>query len=379
MTTTTRDGQVVADQRIGATGQLTIRVAAAQVRLAATDGDRVIVRTPDGVPLPDRIALETTDDGLTIRERDLHGLTFSIGRRHVQLEVEVPARAEVLVDIASGWLDVLGVRGAQRYRLVSAETRLADVAGRIELNTVSGDATIALADATDLAIKSVSGDVSVRGGSLDALRIGTTSGDIRIDSPLVGRTGNTVETLSGDVAIAASSGLRVEARTVSGDLSSDLPNRSEGRMGRRSLVVGDGSVELMFRSVSGDLRIIAAADAIVAGDAARPARPFGDQSEPPADPVRPADPPAPPAPTPPAGPGTAPSPPTSGDARADVAEPTDARRMEILRALEQGTLDVPTAMARLAALDAFEAGTPDPSDRAGASEPAHPAVEPTDG
>jgi hypothetical protein len=339
MTTTTNDlGAVVVDHAIGTRGRLAIHVAAAEIRLAATDGDRVVVRTPNGTSLPGRLVVEAVDGGLTIREKEV-GLSFGLGRRVAQLQVELPAATEVAIDIASGWLDGQGLRGEQRYRLVSAETRLRDVAGQIQLHTVSGDATIELADAADLAVKSVSGDITVRGGRLDALRIGTTSGDVRVDSPLVGRTGNTVETLSGDVELVATAGMRVEARTVSGDLTSDLPHRSEGRMGRRTLIVGDGSIELGFRSVSGDLRIH-----------------DGSGRTGPAAPLAPAAPAAPIAPTPPAAAAAPFGPrPVAASAPADPegpgADPVEAERMDILRALEQGDLDVPAAMDRLAALD----------------------------
>jgi hypothetical protein len=299
-------GTVLVEHAIGIRGRLAIRLGAAEIRLASTDGDRVIVRTPNGASVPDRVVVETVDGGLTVREKDTLGLSLGLGRKLVQLEVDVPSAAEVAIEIASGWIDGRGLRGEQRYRLVSAETRLRDGAGRIELNTVSGDVTIELADTADVAIKSVSGDVAVRGGRLDGLRIGTTSGDVRVDSPLIARTGNTVETLSGDVAVVAIAGMRVEARTVSGDLTSDLPHRSEGRMGRRTLIVGDGSIELAYRSVSGDLRI-------------------HDGSEGHREAVVPAS--------------------------ADPDDPTDAERMTILQALERGELDVPTALDRLAALE----------------------------
>lgn len=371
MTTTNDAGPVVMDHLVGDHGRLAVRLAAAELRLAATDGDRIVVRTPGGRTLSDRVVFETTDDGLTIREKDIFGLTFSLGRKVVQLEIDVPAMAEVSTETASGWLDVHGLTGEQRYRTVSGETRLRDAAGQIELTTVSGDATIELAGATDLGIKSVSGDAVIRGGRLDALRIGTTSGDIRVDSPLVGRSGNKIETLSGDVQLVAAGGMRVEARTVSGDLMSDLPHRSEGRAGRRTLIVGDGSIELSFRSVSGDLRI---------HDGSR----RSGAPEPPVAPVPPfttfapfsvAMPEMPEMPDMPempempdlsnlGVPGFGPR--RTGqrdDARAttdpsivDEAVASDdgveTRRMEILRALEQGDLDVPTAMERLAALDA---------------------------
>ena len=352
MTTANDTSQVVIDHTIGARGRLTIHLAAAELRLLATDGDRVVVRMPNGSALPDRVVVETVDGGLTIREKETLGLTFAIGRKVVQLEVDVPAGAEVAIDSASGWLDGLGLRGEQRYRTASGDTRLHEGAGRIELNTVSGDATIELADATELAIKSVSGDVEVRGARLSGLRIGTTSGDVRVDSPLVGRSGNTIETLSGDVSVVATTGLRVEARTVSGDVTTDLPHRSEGRMGRRTLIVGDGSIELAFRSVSGDLRILDGSGTAAAGGFTGPTRPSAPDA--PRRPAMPSLPGAPSRPTMPRLPGL-PATPGSTAIADDMdghVDPTEAERMAVLRALEQGELDVPTAMARLAVLDA---------------------------
>lgn len=353
MTTLDHDAPVI-DHVIGDHGQLTIRLASAEVRLAGTTGDRVIVRTPNGRPFPDRVVVEAGDGDLTIREKDAGGLTFQIGgRRLVQLDVEVPADAEIHTDVTSGWVDAIGLTGEQHYRATSGETRLREASGEIDLNTVSGDATLELAAGTHLRVRAVSGDVRVTGGQLDGLRINTTSGDIRLDSPLVGLDENVIETLSGDVQVTISDGIRVEARTVSGDLMTDLPHRSDGRMGRRTLVIGDGAIPLKFRSVSGDLRI-----QDVAGAARLPTPPT-----PPTPPLAPTPPTPPTPPLPPVAPGRplalpthdvedAATPPAAiDDGPSSQDDSTDDERMAILRALEQGELDVATAMERLAAID----------------------------
>ncbi|HEY3165574.1 MAG TPA: DUF4097 family beta strand repeat-containing protein [Candidatus Limnocylindrales bacterium] len=346
MTTLKDETVVVIDHVIGDRGRLAVSLASAEIRLAATDGDRVIVRTPAGRNLPERVVVEPTENGLTIRESE-PGLGFGRGRRVVQLEIQAPAQADVTIGTASGWLDAIGLHGDQRYRTVSGDTRLRDVAGAIELSTVSGDAQIDLSGPTDLSLKSVSGDATIRGGRLDALRVGTTSGDVRVDSPLAAATDNTIETLSGDVQLVAMSGMRVEARTVSGDLSTDLPHRSEGRMGRRTLIVGDGSVELAFRSVSGDLRILDGTRSAPTPPAAPapPEPPFSSDIElADVDPATSSSPDREPAAVPPA-----------------ASDPFETDRMTILRALERGELDVATAMDRLSALD--EAPKPDPEHR----------------
>jgi hypothetical protein len=101
-------------------------------------------------------------------------------------------------------------------------------------------------------------------------------------------------------------------------------------MGRRSLTVGDGAVELSFRSVSGDLRVV---DPLEARGRIRDASTGQAMAAPPT-------PPTPPVPsTPPTG---LPAPETGVD---------DDRRLEILRALERGEIDIDAARAQLALLD----------------------------
>lgn len=335
------------EHAIGPRGRLTIRLASAELRLRAGDDDRVIVRTADGKAFPDRLVIEPVDGGLSIQEKDAFGLSFGIGRRTVELDVQLPAAAELGIDIASGRIETDGLRGEQRLKTASGDVRLQRASGTIELAAVSGDMTIDLDGATNLTVRSVSGDLAVRGGRIDTLRLATTSGDIRVDSELSTGADHSIDTLSGDVELVADGGVRVDARTISGDLATDLPHRSEGRMGRRALIVGDGATRLAFRSVSGDLRIL---------DRSTTGRSTPSMPEMPAMPAKPI-PPVPP--TPPRAPSLPPAPGRSVDPIAEASAPAepagstpaDDERMTILRALERGELDVAAAMARLAELD----------------------------
>ena len=150
---------------------------------------------------------------------------------------------------------------------------LVDVNGEVQAETVSGDVAIRLDGPTGLVVKTVSGDAIVEGSRVDRFAFTTTSGDLRITSEL-GAGPHTIATVSGDAIVTTRNGIRVSAQTVAGDLSSDLPHSSEGRAGRRSLIVGEGTTVVQFRSVSGDLRVVGPNDGnhLVAPDAAGPAR-----------------------------------------------------------------------------------------------------------
>ncbi len=349
--TALHDATPIVDQAIPPNGRVSIRLVSAEVRLTAGDTDRVTIRTGNGAEPGERLEIESTDGELVVRERDLLGLAFGKHHGTRRLDVRLPAAADTTVDIASGRIEANGLRGRQRYRTASGDVAITDGAGPIEVTAVSGDVAIALTAAASLNLRTVSGDVAVAGGSVESLHVSTTSGDVRVDSPITGTSGNAIESLSGDATLVALAGITVVARTVSGDLSSDLPHRSDGRTGRRTLVIGDGRVELSFRSVSGDLRIRRAGKDS-AGPGVVAAAPSTLVPTPPAQPAPP-EPPSPPEPVDDAGA------PTTARQPRDV----DAERMAILQALERGELDIATSMDRLAELDELdEVETADASD-----------------
>jgi hypothetical protein len=335
------------EHRIGETGSLTVRVAQLDVEIVAVGGDVARVRGADGGALPDGIEIDREAEAMTIRQQNRFGLDITIGRRAstTKLAIEVPARAAVTVQTASGDVQAASLRGAVRMRTTSGDLLLVDVTGDVQVETVSGDVAIRLDGPSNLAVKTVSGDTIVEGGRVDQFAYTSTSGDLRLKSEL-GDGPHAIATVSGDATVTTRNGIRVAAQTVTGDLTSNLPHTSEGKAGRRSLIVGEGSKIVQFRSVSGDLRVVG---------------PNGGGAvlvpEPPELPEPPAPPSPPEAPVPGAtasatGAGTdSPAAGASDDPGDAVAEPADDARLEILRALERGEIDIDEATNRLASLD----------------------------
>lgn len=245
--------------------------------------------------------------------------TVRLGRgpRRADFDIEVPRGADVRVDVVSADVRASGLSGQQRYKTVSGDVLVGEATGgRIQAESISGDLTIRARGRPAVQTKTLSGDVELTADELEALDVQTTSGETRVAATL--RPGeHRINSVSGDVLVATDSGLTVAGRTISGDIGSSLPHRNEGGRGRRTLVIGDGSAHLAFRSMSGDLNVTAITPA-----------------------VRPAPGPAP-RPTA-AGPAPRPTPP---------AEPGPDPRLAILQALERGDIDVDEAGRRLAALE----------------------------
>jgi hypothetical protein len=207
------------------------------------------------------------------------------------------------------------------FRTASGQVRLMRLAGSVDVETVSGDVEIEGLAPLELVAKSVSGDLGVRLPSVRRLDLGTTSGDLHLDAALAGDGPFAMRSISGDAIVVGRNAFRVEAESITGELSSDLPSKRESTSGRRVLIVGRPGPTLSFRSVSGDFHVAEPRDAApVAVEA----------------PVAPAT---------SAMPAAAPTAP----ARSAPAPDAEAARLEILRALERGDIDVAEATERLTA------------------------------
>lgn len=323
---TTSLGPDVIEHVIGLTGELSLRLPAGSVALRGTDGDAARIRDLDGEPLEDRFQIDREPNRLALRLRDGFHIDFggllrgNLRRASTRLDVELPRGARLDVDCASADITASGLRGEQRYHSASGSIRLIEIAGTVTAETVSGEVEIEAVGELHLAGRSVSGDIAVRGGRLPSMVLASTSGDIEIDAVLDGPGPYGIQTVSGDAQVQARGGLRIEGKTVTGEIVGRAQQRAESRRGKHHVVVGDGRELLTFKSISGDLRIADPTSA--SGVAVSPAAP-----EPPA-------PPLPPAPSEPSEPDT-----------------HESERLAILRELENGTIDVTEAGARLAALD----------------------------
>jgi hypothetical protein len=207
---------------------------------------------------------------------------------------------------------------------VSGDVSFDAVAGRLTLQSVSGDTLVGGTD-VDLRATTTSGDVSAHFDRFRTARIRSVSGDVRLAGAFDADAEHSVESVSGDLEIAPTNGVTVGMTSVSGSVHSELPHRRENGRGRRSVAVGDGAAAFTFRTMSGDLSIVRPAEA---------PPPAGRETNP--DPGA-----ADPASTQPA---AADAPVAAGFPSGQGSAPVD--QLEVLRALERGDIDVDAA-ARL--------------------------------
>ena len=314
---------------IGAKGRFTLRLPSGDVQITGTDGDVARVRELNGRDLSDRFEIGLASGSLELVARKRFGFTISIdnhqwGGGSPELEIEVPAYATVVVDTASADVETSGLRGSQRYRTASGNLSLVQSAGVLEIDAVSGDVEIDATGVLDLGGKTISGEVRVRAPRVTRFDMATTSGDMHIDAELKGGGPFAIKTISGDVTLVARGDIQVEAQTITGDLNSEVDHRRESSPGRKRLVLGRSGPVLAFKSVSGDFQVVEARDRKVMDmtDTDFPGRP-GDPE------------------------------PTPGSPAADPAATadTEAKRLDVLRALERGEIDIDVATQRLAALE----------------------------
>jgi hypothetical protein len=338
-------------------------------------------------------------------------LTVRNGGRTPDLDIEVPRNVRISARTLSGSIEAIGIAAPSRWQSASGSIRIGADAGPLTIETMSGAAYVDAHGPLALTTRTVSGTVKIHARRLTALDVATTSGDITVDGVLDAGAVHTLTSVSGDVRLATGSEVTLSLQSVAGDIRAAMPHRSDGARGRRTVVVGSGRVKVEVRTMSGGVELKPGepdTGPAGAGGGATAPRPtfwadFGrDWAESAKDWAEswkdwgrewgeswaagrawssgrpePVDAPAPPTPsTPPAAPAPPAPSPTSApessqaadDARArseaDGASETDtapvpvptpadveAARLEVLRALERGELDVEAAADRLATLE----------------------------
>ena len=389
MTDTVRHSPSIRALPLAPGGELVVNLTANDVRIHGTDAQAVTVRTRGGEDIDDELVIEADGERVVVRnsERGFRlGRALLMSRGPADLDIEVPRAARLTFKTLSGDVEADGIDHDSRWSTASGELRIRGAGGTLAADSMSGDVTVEADRPIAVRARTVSGDLRVRAPRLDALELASTSGDIRIAGALDAAFEHSVSSVSGDVHLQSPSPIRLESQTIAGDIRATGAHRAEGGRGRRTIVVGDGSVRVGVRTTSGDIRLQAG-------------HPAGDVPPPPAPTVAP---PSPTAPTPPVAP-TAPVPPgpfapeawvvAEAEAAPNLVRPTgiesapvdaadvddapgsvddaapaptpasgaestvDAReraRLDILRALERGELDVAAASHRLEQLD--EAG-----------------------
>ncbi len=380
---------------MGPHDEVEILLSSSNVMLRGVDRDVFRVRSLEGDDVADDFEIERLPG--KVRLRDI-ATGFKVGSIRIRtnhppdLEIEVPRAAVVSFRTLSGDIEAKGTAGESRWATASGDIRVQVDGGPVAVESMSGDVEVVATAPIELRARSVSGDLAVRGSRFDALAASSTSGDIRVDAALGAGRDHVISSVSGDVDLTTSSAVRVNTQSVTGDVHATGTRFAEGGRGRRTLVVGAGTVGVSVRTTSGDIRL----RGVEATEAAAPTPPV-----PPVPPAAPRPPTVPAAPVPPVPPApvvvvaeaeAAPNlvrpparepfdappqiraaagadgpdeaepaaddpdlePTAAREALLGATSPTDRReaaRLEILRALERGDLDIESASHKLEILE----------------------------
>jgi len=280
-----------------------------------------------------QVAIEQEDEAAAVTQS---GQTLNIR--------SVPGGAEDLAVYAPRGCDLV-------LHLVSGDVRLDEVEGDVNIQTMSGDI-----DAHSLHgeahVRTVSGDISLLGSQLSGLSIETVSGDATIESALAEDGHYNLHSISGDLQllIPEDQPCTVRCASLSGEFSCGLPHEIKHKSwGKVEALVNGGGIEVDIRTTSGDVEVRAAghlppraSEERVAEPAAptpateepnRATRPLESQGpEPKPQPFHLEETPAP-------------------SAEAETSQSPAARRMEILKAIEEGRMSVSEGLAKLRQLE----------------------------
>ena len=284
------------EHAIGAEGLFVLQLGSGDVRVRGIDGDVARVEDRHGNPIVDDFDIETGEGSLAVRARK--GLRIRVGSgRHEtpDLDVRVPHRATIVVEAASSDIEAEDLDGDQRFQTSSGDIELMRVSGTVSIEAASGDVELLSTGRLRLKARTVSGDLAVRAGELAEIVAATTSGDLTIAGELAAEGAHKLETVSGDAKLALAGGARIEVSTVTGDISADVPHRFERADGRRVIVVGDGLARIAVATMSGDVKVgkPRSREIVITPNSRRPAAPAAPSAPPARAPEAPAEPASP--------------------------------------------------------------------------------------
>ena len=269
-----RDAAGSLDTTVAFDARGTITVNCPQGVVIVTSSDRseikVLARTESG-------EIRFTSTGARATLEPASGRGCSEG----QFEVTVPVGTRVSARSWSGRVSVRGVRGDVEARTHSADIEIRD-AGRIDVESISGDITIAgangeslirtvsgdvdLASARgDVEVETVSGDVDLRDVVAKQIRSHTTSGDMNFSGQILADGRYEFDTHSGEIRLVlpADVGAQLSVSTFSGGLESDFPitlqaGKDHGSK-RLSFTLGQGTARIIAETFSGDVTLTSSA------------------------------------------------------------------------------------------------------------------------
>lgn len=199
-----------------------LRVEMPEGRLRSVEV-RCTVSLPPGSALTTRTA--SADLRCPVRLARFSGTTASGDMALADVEADVTVKA------ASGDVECGEVGGTLQVRTASGDVSVRRTSGHVHVASASGDLELADAEGP-VKVESASGDVTIGRASSGRVHVSTASGDVT-------------------VGVAAGVGAYLDVTTVSGDTSTTLPFSEE--------VPGDAVLEIVCRTVSGDVTIRKAA------------------------------------------------------------------------------------------------------------------------
>ena len=195
---------------------------------AAEQSAQISVKEESTAPLAESEKMVCAIDGDTLRIRFLGDAYRGSYDGEKYLDVGLPREL-----VSAGHFEEIEVETTDAYTIVGA-----DVSGRIELSTLSGDARVMCANCPEVEIETTSGNAGVVDGTWARVDISTLSGAIELagdaESAEIETASGKVdiagalgaldfESVSGDLILATERALRLDAETESGSIYLTLP------------------------------------------------------------------------------------------------------------------------------------------------------------
>lgn len=255
---------------VGESPQLSISNVTGSITVQSDERDDIhvtAVKRLEGRGDPERTEIELYLDGDHVvartryRDEDRWLTRMRSGQIcAVEYTVRVPAHCDVDAHQVTGTVHVSGVSGRVAVNAVKGAVELNEIAGRTQVKAVSA-AVDGAGWSGRAMVDTVSGQVQITGAQLSRVRANTVSGDLSLETTVDENGHYDFHSVSGDVTLflPPERGVESRGRTISGHLLCDLPHEYSRRSrGTWRATINGGGPPVRFKSISGDLEVLAA-------------------------------------------------------------------------------------------------------------------------
>ncbi len=254
---------------VGSAPKLIVKNIRGNIQVSVSKNNNIYIKAIKNLTNGDTdntlINIEKASDGSIIAEAKYENNDFFKIRQPSQVEfiIEAPEDTSVHIDAISSSVEISGFKKLLRVKTISGKVNFSNCSGNLNLKTISG-AIEGNSINGSLNLDTISGKINILEGSFTGIKSSSISGSVLVETQSIGEGPYKFNSISGKsiFIIPPETTCSLRASSISGKFKTDLIS-TDGliRKNKWDLEFEGGGSEIVFKSISGGLRLLSSKNA----------------------------------------------------------------------------------------------------------------------